>query len=240
MRFHGPPVRVRRGPRPAVVLVTLLLAGLVAVAGRWWMSSPAFGPPAGLEEAAAPARRPAAGRPAVRELRLHRHAARRRRTRRVQPVPADPLRRATGRRARRRRGARPDRGRPGVRRDRAAVRGGRRHRRRRPARTGEAYQPDLYGHRWAPVLVAWSTAAESPELARRGRRDRRVRLRDPRRPVGLRHRLRHARQRGRRRARRPARPPGRPRSASSPTSSPTWSGSTTSTTRPSSCTRPRA
>jgi hypothetical protein len=29
----------------------------------------------------------------------------------------------------------------------------------------DAYQPDLYGDRWAPVLIAWSTAAESPELA---------------------------------------------------------------------------
>ena len=27
------------------------------------------------------------------------------------------------------------------------------------------YQPDLYGNRWAPVLVAWSTPTEAPELA---------------------------------------------------------------------------
>jgi len=28
-----------------------------------------------------------------------------------------------------------------------------------------AYQPDRYGRRWAPVLVAWSTASETPGLA---------------------------------------------------------------------------
>ena len=34
-----------------------------------------------------------------------------------------------------------------------------------PSADREAYQPDVYGSRWAPVLIAWSTAAESPELA---------------------------------------------------------------------------
>lgn len=34
-----------------------------------------------------------------------------------------------------------------------------------PAAEREPYQPDVYGKRWAPVLVAWSTEAESPELA---------------------------------------------------------------------------
>jgi hypothetical protein len=29
------------------------------------------------------------------------------------------------------------------------------------------YQPDLYGDRWAPVLVAWSNTAQSPQLAGR-------------------------------------------------------------------------
>ncbi|GIG21017.1 hypothetical protein Cch01nite_17410 [Cellulomonas chitinilytica] len=28
-----------------------------------------------------------------------------------------------------------------------------------------AYQPDRYGRRWAPVLIAWSTASETPGLA---------------------------------------------------------------------------
>ena len=34
-----------------------------------------------------------------------------------------------------------------------------------PSTDREAYQPELYGRRWAPVLITWSTAAESPELA---------------------------------------------------------------------------
>ena len=33
-----------------------------------------------------------------------------------------------------------------------------------PSADREAYEPELYGRRWAPVLIAWSTAAESPEL----------------------------------------------------------------------------
>jgi len=34
-----------------------------------------------------------------------------------------------------------------------------------PSADRAAYQPDAYGRRWAPVLITWSTAAESPELA---------------------------------------------------------------------------
>lgn len=33
-----------------------------------------------------------------------------------------------------------------------------------PSQTRPAYQPDRYGDRWAPVLVAWSSPAESPML----------------------------------------------------------------------------
>nr|WP_246281210.1 matrixin family metalloprotease [Cellulomonas humilata] len=33
-----------------------------------------------------------------------------------------------------------------------------------PSVDREAYQPSVYGRRWAPVLIAWSTSAESPEL----------------------------------------------------------------------------
>ncbi len=33
-----------------------------------------------------------------------------------------------------------------------------------PSDTRAAYQPDRYGERWAPVLISWSTAAESPRL----------------------------------------------------------------------------
>lgn len=34
-----------------------------------------------------------------------------------------------------------------------------------PAHPRESYQPDAYGKRWAPVLIAWSSPAENPELA---------------------------------------------------------------------------
>lgn len=34
-----------------------------------------------------------------------------------------------------------------------------------PSAQREPYQPDLYGRRWAPVLVTWSDAAEHPDLA---------------------------------------------------------------------------
>lgn len=35
----------------------------------------------------------------------------------------------------------------------------------RPSDTRRAYQPDLYGEVWAPVLIAWSDPVESPRLA---------------------------------------------------------------------------
>lgn len=34
-----------------------------------------------------------------------------------------------------------------------------------PSDEREAYQPDRYGRKWAPVLIAWSTPEESPDLA---------------------------------------------------------------------------
>ena len=34
-----------------------------------------------------------------------------------------------------------------------------------PSPERPAYQPDLYGKRWVPVLIAWSTPQESPDLA---------------------------------------------------------------------------
>jgi hypothetical protein len=34
-----------------------------------------------------------------------------------------------------------------------------------PSEEREGYQPDRYGKRWAPVLIAWSTPRESPGLA---------------------------------------------------------------------------
>ena len=34
-----------------------------------------------------------------------------------------------------------------------------------PNKDRARYQPQRYGHRWAPVLIAWSTPAETPELS---------------------------------------------------------------------------
>lgn len=34
-----------------------------------------------------------------------------------------------------------------------------------PSKERKAYQPDLYGRKWAPVLITWSTPEESPDLA---------------------------------------------------------------------------
>jgi hypothetical protein len=33
-----------------------------------------------------------------------------------------------------------------------------------PSKTRETFQPDRYGKQWAPVLIAWSTPEESPDL----------------------------------------------------------------------------
>jgi hypothetical protein len=165
VRFLGPAARVRRGARPAVVLVTVLLAGLALLAGQWWMSSSAaFGPPAGLEEAASPLGSPALGQPASGGFAFSA----------MQPdgdgpvaySPCRPIHYVV----------RPD-GAPagGAELLRAAVA-------QVSAATGlqfvddgttqeapsadrEAYQPDVYGRRWAPVLVAWSTGSQTPELA---------------------------------------------------------------------------
>ena len=164
VRFHGPPVRVRRGPRPAVVLVTLALAGLVSAGGWWWMSSSALTPPAGLEEAAVPLGVPPVGLP---DSGGYAFTA-------VQPDGAGPVAYSPCRPIHY--VVRPD-GAPvgGAELVQAAIA-------RVSTATGlqfvddgltqeapsterEAYQPDRYGRRWAPVLVAWSTAAESPELA---------------------------------------------------------------------------
>ena len=164
VRFHGPPVRVRRGPRPAVVLVTLALAGLAAVGGHWWLSSSALTPPPGLEEAAVPLGAPPLGQP---DAGGYAFTA-------VQPdgdgpvaySPCRPIHYVV----------RPDGAPPGgaelvqtaIARVSAAtglqfVDDG--PTQEAPSTEREAYQPDRYGRRWAPVLVAWSTAAESPELA---------------------------------------------------------------------------
>ena len=164
VRFLGPPVRVRRGPRPGVVVLSLVLLALVAAGSYWWVSSSgALGPPAGLEEAAQPLGAP----PAVDATSgAFAFTA-------VQPdgdgpvaySPCRPIHYVV----------RPD-GAPagGTELVQTAIA-------QVSAATGlqfvddgptleapsadrQAYQPDTYGRRWAPVLIAWSTEAESPEL----------------------------------------------------------------------------
>ncbi|KQR15894.1 matrixin family metalloprotease [Cellulomonas sp. Leaf334] len=165
VRFLGPAVRVRRGPRPGVVLLTVLLAGLVAAAAYGWMwSSGQLGPPAGREEAAAPLGAPPLGQTATTGFTFTA----------MQPDGAGPVAYSPCRPIHY--VVRPD-GEPvgGAELIRTAVA-------QVSAATGlqfvedgptqeapdterDAYQPDVYGRRWAPVLVVWSTAAETPELA---------------------------------------------------------------------------
>ncbi|GEK21173.1 matrixin family metalloprotease [Cellulomonas xylanilytica] len=164
VRFHGPPVPLRRGPRPAVLLVLLLVAGLVAVGARWWMSASELGPPPGLEEQAVPIGAPPLGHVGSGGFSFTA----------VQPDGAGPVAYSPCRPIHF--VVRPDGAPAGgaellhtaVARVSAAtglqfVDDGLTQ--EAPSTDREAYQPDLYGSRWAPVLVAWSTAAETPELA---------------------------------------------------------------------------
>ena len=166
VRFLGEPARVRRGPRPAILVLGALLIGVVAAGSLWWTSaSSAFGPPAGLEESALPLGAPPPGRHGASGS--FAFSA-------VQPDGGGPVAYSPCRPIHY--VVRPDvllaARRCAV---RAAVE-------RVSAATGlqfvddgitqeapsadrEAYQPEAYGRRWAPVLIAWSSAAESPELA---------------------------------------------------------------------------
>ena len=62
-----------------------------------------------------------------------------------------------------------------------------------PGPERELFQPDRYGRRWAPVLIAWETEEAEPGARRRRRRRGRQRAGVPRRgPTGLPHRHRLA------------------------------------------------
>ncbi|KQY43748.1 matrixin family metalloprotease [Cellulomonas sp. Root137] len=165
VRFLGPAVRVRRGPRLGFLLVMALLVGGLVLGGRWWMStSSAFGPPAGLEEAANPLGAPppapaTAGAFAFTGLQPDGGGP-------VAYSPCRPIHYVV----------RPDGAPPGgaelLRGAIASVSAATGLRfvddgatREAPSADRAAYQPDAYGRRWAPVLITWSTAAESPELA---------------------------------------------------------------------------
>ncbi|MBO3102971.1 matrixin family metalloprotease [Cellulomonas fengjieae] len=165
VRFLGPAVRVRRGPRPGFLLVVAVLAAAVVLGGRWWMStSTAFGPPAGVGEAAAPL-----GAPPVVPAAPGGYAFTA-----VQPDGAGPVAYSPCRPIHY--VVRPD-GTPAggetLIADAVATVSSATGLRfvddgptqEAPTTDREAYQPEVYGRRWAPVLITWSTAAESPDLA---------------------------------------------------------------------------
>ena len=136
----------------------------MAVGARWWTSSGAFGPPAGLEEAAFPLGAPPmssglTGGFAFSALQPDGDGP-------VAYSPCRPIHYVV----------RPDGAPPGgpaliqAAVTRVSVATGLQFvddgtTREVPSADRKAYQPDVYGSRWAPVLIAWSTAAESPELA---------------------------------------------------------------------------
>ncbi|WP_315096223.1 matrixin family metalloprotease [uncultured Cellulomonas sp.] len=164
VRFLGPAVRVRRGPRGGFLLVAAVLTAALVLGGFWWMStSPVFGPPSGLEEAEAPLGAPPpvpAGGGAFAFSSIQPDGS--------GPVTYSPCRpihyvvRADGG------PANADQlihtavesisaatGLQFV--DDGATQ-------EAPSADRKAYQPDAYGRRWAPVLVTWSTPEETPEL----------------------------------------------------------------------------
>jgi hypothetical protein len=167
VRFVGPPPTARRPSRA----LALLLAGVVAVAvvtgGRWWLSSalPSYGPPAGLEEARLPLGAPPPE--SVLDTGPYAFSA-------MQPDGSGPVTYSPCRPIHY--VVRPDHAPDGA--DvllQAAVErvahatglqfvaDGATDEAPDPERA--AYQPDRYGKRWAPVLIAWSTASETPGLA---------------------------------------------------------------------------
>lgn len=165
VRFLGPAVRVRRGPRIGFLVLVLALAGSLLVGGRWWVStSSAFGPPAGLEESTLPLGAPPAGVPAAGAYAFTM----------LQPDGSGPVTYSPCRPIHyvvRPDGA-PEGGAEFIGAAIASVSAatglqfiddGATH--EPPSADRAAYQPGAYGRRWAPVLVSWSTAVETPELA---------------------------------------------------------------------------
>ncbi|WP_426595483.1 matrixin family metalloprotease [Cellulomonas sp. McL0617] len=166
IRFLGSPVAVRRGPsRGFLAVMALLVAASTAVGGRWWSIEQNVAPPAGYEESATPLGSP----PAATMVATGNHAFAAMQPDGIGPVAWSPCRpihyvvRAEG-------------GPPnGAELIATAVA-------RMSAASGlvfvddgltqeaprldrDAYEPELYGKRWAPVLVAWSTPDETPSLA---------------------------------------------------------------------------
>lgn len=166
IRFLGPPVRVRRGPRRGFVLsMVVLVAAAAVLTGRLWSIGQSSVPPAGFEEAATPLGTP----PPETMLATGNHTFAAMQPDGSGPVawsPCRPIHYVV----------RPDGGPAnGAELIATAVA-------RVSAATGlvfvddgltqeapnvdrDAYEPELYGKRWAPVLVAWSTPEETPALA---------------------------------------------------------------------------
>jgi len=165
VRFVDTPQAARRVPRVAVMaLVGLLLVGAFALGARWYASAHAYGPPAGREESRVPLGAP----PPESAVDQGSHAFTQVQSDGTTPVAYDPCRpvhyvvRTAGA---------PDGGdalvATAVERVSAAtglqfVDDGATT--EAPSARREAYQPHRYGKRWAPVLVTWSAADETPAL----------------------------------------------------------------------------
>lgn len=167
IRFLGPPVPVRRRPRRGFLLLMVVLVSASAVAGgRWWTANQSsFAPPGGFEEASSPLSAP----PAATLLATGNHAFAAMQPDGVGPVAWSPCRpihyvvRAQGSPVKG-----PELIATSVARISAAsglqfVDDGLTD--EAPSVDRDAYEPELYGMRWAPVLIAWSTPEEMPTLA---------------------------------------------------------------------------
>ncbi|WP_196804442.1 matrixin family metalloprotease [Cellulomonas sp. URHD0024] len=165
IRFLGPPVRVRRGPRPGFVLVmTLFVAASALVGGKWWLVQQSSVAPAGFEESSTPL-----GTPPPETLAAtgnHAFAA-------MQPDGSGPVAWSPCRPIHY--VVRPDGG-PANGADLIATAVARMSAAsglvfvddgltdEAPSMDRPAYEPERYGKRWAPVLVSWSTPEETPAL----------------------------------------------------------------------------
>lgn len=165
VRFVAPPRPVRRTPRLLVTaLVVLVVGGAFALGARWYAAANTYGPAAGREEARLPLGAP----PLESALDHGPHAFTAVQADGTTPVAYDPCRpihyvvRTAGA---------PDGADQLVATavDRVSAATGLQFvddgtTTEAPSDERHAYQPDRYGKRWAPVLVAWSDAGETPEL----------------------------------------------------------------------------